>query len=64
MAAFRFRLETPLKLRRHAEEEARKLLAERIGALDAQERKLLGLREEMTGIVKSPAERREVKKPR
>ena len=53
MAAFRFRLETPLKLRRHAEEEARKLLAERIGALDAQERKLLGLREEMTGIVKS-----------
>lgn len=56
MAAFRFRLETPLKLRRHAEEEASKALAERMRALEAREARMADLRGQLTGSVEGRKE--------
>ncbi|MEN9354194.1 MAG: Flagellar FliJ protein [Fibrobacterota bacterium] len=51
MPAFKFPLETVLKLRRHAEEDARKKLAEKIAALDRKEREMLDLRNQLTESV-------------
>ena len=51
MALFRFRLETALKLRRHAEEESKKLLAQRIRALESKQQEMLSLRQQLTDAV-------------
>ena len=51
MALFRFRLETALKLRRHAEEESKKLLALRIQALESKQQEMLSLRQQLTVAV-------------
>jgi len=53
MPAFRFRLETALKLRRHTEEQARKDLAERIAALGRKQARMLDLRGQLTGTVET-----------
>lgn len=51
MAVFRFRLETALKLRRHAEEESKKLLALRIRFLESKQQEMLSLRQQLTDAV-------------
>lgn len=51
MPPFKFPLETALKLRRHAEEEARKKLAAKIAALDRREGEMLDLRNQLTDSV-------------
>jgi flagellar export protein FliJ len=56
MPAFRFSLETALKLRRHAEEEARKDLAQRIAGLERKEAQMLDLRGQLTGFVDARTE--------
>lgn len=53
MPPFKFPLETALKLRRHAEEEARKKLAAKIAALDRKESEMLDLRNQLTDSVES-----------
>lgn len=56
MAAFRFPLETPLKLRRHAEEQASLALAETMRRLEAKQAQMLDLREQLTGSVEGRKE--------
>ena len=51
MPAFRFRLETALKLRQRAEEESKKLLAQGIATLESRQQKMLSLRQQLTAAV-------------